>query len=428
MNKANLKSVLTVVRDMIRRNAERGMKLAQSAMEQSRAARVLASKAQTTAEAAQTTSNQAQTTSNQAQTTANQARTTANQAQTTANQAQTTANQAQTTAEAAQTTASKCVQYEPQTLTDAQKTRARLNIGATNNYNDLKNRPCYFEATLVCTDTADTAAGEFYYGNYDTSKTTPTIESGTQYFVNDKTALFSATEVTIKLTNSQVVSVYCIGNLQLLNQIGIDNLQSIFGLYSAVSTIVSPKLLPDNGLNFCVGRFTNNSSMTHYGTISKTSDQYSVYKVTDLKTLDEAMIPDSIARVADLTQTVQKIESLDETNKVSIRSLDSGSYVLYGYFVPYEGTTSTMTFSDNVLVNVVKDSAESHAQIFYPYNNCVQYLKITDTTYDRKNIYLNNLVSSGDDVIISSSTEGSTKKFKIAVDDTGAISATEVTA
>ena len=428
MNKANLKSVLTVVRDMIRRSAERGMKLAQSAMEQSRAARVLASKAQTTAEAAHTTANQAQTTADQAHTTANQAQTTADQAHTTANQAHTTANRAHTTANRAQTTASKCVQYEPQTLTDAQKTRARLNIGATNNYNDLKNRPCYFEATLVYTDTADTAAGEFYYGNYVTSKTAPTIESGTQYFVNDKAALFSATEVMIKLTNSQVVSVYCIGNLQLLNQIGIDNLQSIFGLYSAVSTIVSPKLLPDNGLNFCVGRFTNNSSMTHYGTISKTSDQYSVYKVTDLKTLDEAMIPDSIARVADLTQTVQKIESLDETNKVSIRSLDSGSYVLYGHFVPYEGATSTMTFSDNVLVNVVKDSAESHVQIFYPYNNCVQYLKITDTTYDRKNIYLNNLVSSGDDVIISSSTEGSTKKFKIAVDDTGAIIATEVTA
>ena len=320
MNKANLKSVLTVVRDMIRRNTERGMKLAQSAMEQSRAARVLASKAQTTAEAAQTTAEAAQTT--------------AEEAQTTANQAQTTANRAQTTADRAQTTASKCVQYEPQTLTDAQKTRARLNIGATNNYNDLKNRPCYFEATLVYTDTADTAAGEFYYGNYVTSKTSPTIEPGTQYFVNDKVALFSATEVMIKLTNSQVVSVYCIGNLQLLNQIGVENLQSIFGLYSAVSTIVSPKLLSDNGLNFCVGRFTNNSNMTHYGTISKTSDQYSVYKVTDLKTLDEVLIPDSIARVADLTQ----------------------------------------------------------------------------------------------DVIISSSTEGSTKKFKITVDDTGAISATEVTA
>ena len=33
---------------------------------------------------------------------------------------------------------------------------------------------------------------------------------------------------------------------------------------------------------------------------------------------------------------------------------------------------------------------------------------------------------SRNDVIISSSTEGSNKKFKISVDDTGAISATEV--
>ena len=33
----------------------------------------------------------------------------------------------------------------------------------------------------------------------------------------------------------------------------------------------------------------------------------------------------------------------------------------------------------------------------------------------------------GDDVIINSSTTNSTKKFKITVDDTGTISATEVT-
>ena len=34
---------------------------------------------------------------------------------------------------------------------------------------------------------------------------------------------------------------------------------------------------------------------------------------------------------------------------------------------------------------------------------------------------------SDTDIILSSSTEGSTKKFRITVDDTGAISATEVT-
>lgn len=38
-----------------------------------------------------------------------------------------------------------------------------------------------------------------------------------------------------------------------------------------------------------------------------------------------------------------------------------------------------------------------------------------------------NIQRVGDDVVIPSSTKGSTKKFKITVDDTGAISATEVT-
>lgn len=126
-------------------------------------------------------------------------------------------------------------------------------------------------------------------------------------------------------------------------------------------------------------------------------------------------------------QTIQKIESTDQSNMVSIRSIDSGTYILYGYFKPYVGTDSTMTFSSNLLVNILKGDTESHVQVFYPYNNCVQYLKITDSSYERKDTYLGNLMSKTDDVIINSSTEGSTKKFKITVDDTGTIAATEVT-
>lgn len=126
-------------------------------------------------------------------------------------------------------------------------------------------------------------------------------------------------------------------------------------------------------------------------------------------------------------QTIQKIESTDQSNMVSIRSIDSGTYILYGYFKPYVGADSTMTFSANLLVNILKGDTESHVQVFYPYNNCVQYLKITDSSYERKDIYLNNLASKSDDVIINSSTEGSNKKFKIAVDDTGSITVTEVT-
>lgn len=126
-------------------------------------------------------------------------------------------------------------------------------------------------------------------------------------------------------------------------------------------------------------------------------------------------------------QAIQRIESTDRTNALSIRSIDSGTYVLYGYFKPYDDATSTMAFSSNVLVNILKGATESHVQVFYPYNNAVQYLKITDGAYERKDTYLNNLMAKTDDTIISSSTAGSTKKFKIIVDDTGTISATEVT-
>lgn len=141
----------------------------------------------------------------------------------------------------------------------------------------------------------------------------------------------------------------------------------------------------------------------------------------DMQIATKQYVDDSIP-----TQTIQKIESTDQSNMVSIRSIDSGIYILYGYFKPYAGADLMMAFSSNLLVSILKGDTESHIQVFYPHNNCVQYLKITDSSYERKDTYLNNLMSKSDDMVISSSTEGSTKKFKITVDDTGALTATEV--
>ena len=56
-----------------------------------------------------------------------------------------------------------------------------------------------------------------------------------------------------------------------------------------------------------------------------------------------------------------------------------------------------------------------------------QILKVKTVDADRK-ITETEAVTMPEDVIIQSSTEGSTKKFKITVDDSGTISATEVTA
>ena len=92
---------------------------------------------------------------------------------------------------------------------------------------------------------------------------------------------------------------------------------------------------------------------------------------------------------------IPRIESTDTENLVVLRDLESGTYVLYGRFKPFAGSDSAMTFSSGLLVNVLKRTAETHMQVFYPLNNCVQHLKITDTEYTRTDVYLNDLVAGG---------------------------------
>lgn len=88
------------------------------------------------------------------------------------------------------------------------------------------------------------------------------------------------------------------------------------------------------------------------------------------------------------------LESTDTENLVSIRELESGSYVFYGKFKPFSTSTSTLTFSSKLLVNVITRTSDTQVMVFYPVNNCVQYLNITDDTYERKNIYLNDLATT----------------------------------
>ena len=92
-------------------------------------------------------------------------------------------------------------------------------------------------------------------------------------------------------------------------------------------------------------------------------------------------------------ETIRKIESLDLNNMLILRDLDSGTYVLYGEFKPYPEADSTISFSSDILVTIIRRTNDSQVQIFYPHNNCVQYLKITDTSYERTNVYLNDLAT-----------------------------------
>lgn len=93
---------------------------------------------------------------------------------------------------------------------------------------------------------------------------------------------------------------------------------------------------------------------------------------------------------------IQYVESPDENgNTVFLRSLESGTYVLKGTFKPYDGNNTVCRFSSNLLVNVVKGTLNkvptSHIQIFYPVHNVVQFVEVTDSSYKRTDIKLNDL-------------------------------------
>ena len=81
-------------------------------------------------------------------------------------------------------------------------------------------------------------------------------------------------------------------------------------------------------------------------------------------------------------------------NPVIIRDLNSGTYAFYGIFLPYQGSTSSISFESKLTVNVVRNTEMSYVQVFYPVNNYVQYLEITNDSYERINICLNNITDT----------------------------------
>ena len=95
---------------------------------------------------------------------------------------------------------------------------------------------------------------------------------------------------------------------------------------------------------------------------------------------------------------IQYIESTS-TNPdeiVVLRDLESGSYVLNGTFTPYAGSNRYVKITSDLIVNVVKGKLSgvptSHLQIFYPVNNVVQFLDLTDESYTRTDVPLNQLL------------------------------------
>lgn len=80
---------------------------------------------------------------------------------------------------------------------------------------------------------------------------------------------------------------------------------------------------------------------------------------------------------------IQRIESLDETNLKNLRDLDSGTYILYGYFNPYSGSPDSITI-DNCFAAAVHLNAGSHVMVYNPRNfkiECYEILGNADEGY-----------------------------------------------
>ena len=90
---------------------------------------------------------------------------------------------------------------------------------------------------------------------------------------------------------------------------------------------------------------------------------------------------------------IKYIES-DSGNPVYLREMESGTYILYGKFKPFNGSTGTFTFSTGMLVSIQKAAAMTYVQVFYSKSNTIQYLEITDEAYTRKDAKLVNMEST----------------------------------
>lgn len=94
-----------------------------------------------------------------------------------------------------------------------------------------------------------------------------------------------------------------------------------------------------------------------------------------------------------IANTITYLENLDSNNRIPLRSLDSGMYVLHGYFTSYAGAPNSYTFSQGMLVSIGKATNQSYVQIFYSKDNTIQYLVITDDSVERKDAKLVNMES-----------------------------------
>ena len=328
---------------------------------------------QTTAETAQSTANEAKTAAETAQTTANAAKTTAETAQSTANSAKTTAETAQSTANAAKT-AAESIDMLGKTWTQS-------------------NGPSLSIRTIVYANGLWMAEG----GNKDNS-----INNGLYYSTDGKT--WTKSNVTSGRFN---VIVYA-------NDLWVAGSNSDKGLYYSTD-----------------GKTWTQSNVTHDNLITivyandlwvaGSSNNNGLYYSTDGKTWTQSNV------------TSLSIRTVVYANGLWVAGSDNGLYY------STDGKTWTQSNVTSLSIHTVVYANGLLVAGYFDYSNVV-YGSSPTLYYSTSKYALTDTVDAqlaevkqsideikSSDVILPSSTAGSTKKFKITVDDAGMISAKEVT-
>lgn len=107
----------------------------------------------------------------------------------------------------------------------------------------------------------------------------------------------------------------------------------------------------------------------------------------------EYIIP-KLAKAEDIPAI--KLTSMDSSNPIVLRNLDSNVYVLHGYILPYQGSSDLYAAQTPIQAGVAKSSDASFVQLFFPYNNMLQYFEITDSSYTENTVNLNEVAKTSD--------------------------------
>lgn len=99
-----------------------------------------------------------------------------------------------------------------------------------------------------------------------------------------------------------------------------------------------------------------------------------VGQALSVKAVDETGKPIEWETI-DCNPGIKRVESLDKENLVQLRDLETGPYILHGWFSPFPNSDISMTF-DNTITIVARKDAGSHLFVLTGLNSKINFLEI----------------------------------------------------